>query len=243
MFRRIVMTALAAGVLAGIFGWGLQMVTTTPLIMAAEMYEPGGGEAAMSDAHTHDSAAEETDGHEHDHGDGMWMPEGGMERHAYTLLTSIPMGVGFGFVLTGVFALCGRGVGLNEGVLWGLGGFAAIYLAPALGLPPELPGMMASDLDARQMWWIFAVAGSSVGLALIVFSPNPLWKLAGALITVIPHIVGAPQPEMVDLAEMAGSVPAEMAARFAVTSLVTVGLFWVVLGALAGYFYDRFSEA
>ena len=238
MFRRIVMTALAAGVLAGIFGWGLQMVTTTPLIMSAEMYEGGGGDAAMS--HSHDSAAEETDEHAHSHDDSVWMPEGGMERHTFTLLTSILMGTGFGFVLTGVFALRGRDVGLNQGVLWGLGGFAAVYLAPALGLPPELPGMMASDLEARQIWWVFAVAGGAVGLALIVFSPNPLWKLAGALVLVIPHIVGAPHP---DMADMSGSVPAEVAARFAVTSLITVGLFWIVLGALAGYFYDRFSDA
>ncbi len=239
MFRRIVMTALAAGVLAGIFGWGLQMVTTTPLIAAAEIYENGGGGDAAS--HPHENAAAETDGHAHD--EGAWMPGGGMERHAFTLLTSILMGTGFGFVLTGVFALRGRDVGLNEGVLWGLGGFAALYLAPALGLPPELPGMMAADLDGRQIWWVFTVAGSAVGLALIVFSPNPLWKLAGILLAVIPHIVGAPHPAMVDLADMAGGVPAELAARFAVTSLVTVGLFWVVLGALAGYFYDRFSDA
>jgi len=244
MFRRITMTALAAGVMAGVLGWGLQMVTTTPLIMAAEMYETGGGEAAMS--HTHASAAEETGGHEHSHddghGDSMWMPEGAMERHGFTLLTSILMGTGFGFVLTGVFALRGRDVDLNEGVLWGLGGFAPIYLAPALGLPPELPGMMASDLEGRQMWWAFAVAGGAVGLALIVFSPNPLRKLAGALLAAIPHIAGPPHPAMVEITEMASSVPAEMAARFAVTSLITVGLFWVALGALAAYFYDRFSD-
>ena len=165
-----------------------------------------------------------------------------MERHAFTLLTSILMGTGFGFVLTGVFALRGRNVGLNEGVLWGLGGFAALHLAPAVGLPPELPGMIAGDLEARQIWWAFAVAGSAVGLVMIIFSPSLLWKLAGVLLVVIPHVVGAPHPAMVDVAGMGGGVPAEMAARFAVTSLVTVGLFWIVLGAAAGYFYDRFSD-
>jgi predicted cobalt transporter CbtA len=102
--------------------------------------------------------------------------------------------------------------------------------------------MMASDLEGRQIWWAFAVAGGTVGLALIVFSPKPLWKLAGALLAVIPHIVGPPHPAMVEINEIASSVPAEMAARFAVTSLITVGLFWVALGALVAYFYDRFSD-
>ena len=174
MFRQIVMTALAAGVLAGVFGWGLQMVTTTPIIATAEMLENGGPAMAGAATHSHDTVAAETDGHSHgdDHGDGMWMPADGMERHAFTLLTSILMGIGFGFILSAVFALRGRGVGLNEGVLWGLGGFAALYVSPTLGLPPELPGMMAGDLDARQMWWAFAAAGCAAGLALIVFSES-----------------------------------------------------------------------
>ncbi len=236
MFRRIVMTALAAGVLAGIFMWGLQMITTTPLIMHAEMVENGGGMAM--DQHSHDDADAGADGHSHD--ENAWMPEGGLERHGFSLLTAILMGTGFGFILAAVFALRGKDVGLNEGVLWGLGGFAALYVSPTLGLPPELPGMMAADLDARQMWWAFAAAGCAVGLALIVFSPNRLWKLAGALVIVIPHVVGAPD---LALEDMSAGVPAEMAAQFAVTSLVAVGLFWIVLGALAGYFYNRFEDS
>jgi len=40
-----------------------------------------------------------------------------------------------------------------------------------------------------------------------------------------------------------GNVPAELAARFAVASLVVSGLFWMVLGGFAGYFYDRFQPS
>ena len=235
MFRRIVLTALAAGVLAGIFLWGVQMVTTTPLIIQAEVFESGGMEA---DGHSHDSAAEETDGHSHD--EEAWMPDEGFERHAFTLLTSILMGAGFGFILTAVFALRGRDVGLNEGILWGLGGFAAFYMSPALGMPPELPGMMAPDFDARQIWWISAAISCAAGLALLVFAGNLLWRIAGILVIVAPHAYGAPH---VPLDELYLNIPAELAAQFAVSSLVTVGLFWIVLGAFAGYFYDRFAEA
>jgi len=53
-------------------------------------------------------------------------------------------------------------------------------------------------------------------------------------------LIGAPHPALEDLS---GEVPAELAAQFAVTSLVTVGLFWIVLGAAAGYFYDKFTDA
>lgn len=233
MFRQIVMTALAAGFCAGIFGWGLQMVTTTPQIIAAEMYENN----EADEGHSHGEETSEPDDHDHD--EEAWMPSEGFERHAFTLLTSILMGSGFGFILAGVFALRGADVGFNQGVLWGLGGFAAFYVSPTLGVPPELPGMMAESFEDRQIWWISAMATCAVGLALMVFSANRLWKIAGVLLIAAPHIVGAPFPEVDDLYL---SLPPELAARFAVTSLVTVGLFWVLLGACAGYFYDRFAE-
>ena len=42
MFGRIFLTALAAGVLSGIFIWGAHSIKTTPLILAAEAYENQG---------------------------------------------------------------------------------------------------------------------------------------------------------------------------------------------------------
>ena len=39
MFGRIILTALAAGLISGVFVWGAHMVKTTPLILAAEVYE------------------------------------------------------------------------------------------------------------------------------------------------------------------------------------------------------------
>jgi len=234
MFRQIVLTALLAGLGAGLFGWGLQMVTTTPQIIAAEGFEDGGA----TEGHSHGDETAETDAHAHDA--MAWMPDDGLERHAFTLLTSVLMGIGFSFVLVGVFAMRGQEVGANQGVLWGLGGFAAFYVSPAMGLPPELPGMIAEAVSDRQIWWVSAVITCAIGLAMMVFSSNRLWKIAGALLIAAPHAVGAPHPEMNDLYV---GLPPELAAQFAVTSLVTVGLFWIALGALAGYFYDRFAKA
>jgi predicted cobalt transporter CbtA len=47
-------------------------------------------------------------------------------------------------------ARSGHDLDARRGLLWGLGGFAALHLAPAVGLPPELPGMASADLAARQ---------------------------------------------------------------------------------------------
>lgn len=225
MFRRIMMTALVAGTLAGIFVWCVQLVTTTPLIHHAEQYEGGGGHS--------------DDGAETDHGTAAtWMPQEGFERHAFTLLSSVLMGVGFGFILTAVFALRGKEIDTRQGVLWGLGGFAALYVAPALGLPPELPGMMGADVSDRQLWWAATAVATAISLGLLVFGENMVIRLAGVVIMVIPHVVGAPHPS-----EYSTGVPAELVAQFAVSSLITVGLFWIVLGGLVGYFFRKFEDA
>ncbi len=222
MFKRLVFSALAAGVLAGVFMWGLQMVSTVPLIAQAEIFEVTG---------SHE--------HNHDEAEAAFAPEDGFQRHAFTLLAAVLLGVGFSFMLVAIFALRGAEVDARQGLLWGIGGYAAFYLSPAFGLPPELPGMMAADLDARQMWWAFAAVSAAFGLGMCVFAENKLWKIAGALIVSVPHVVGAPHV-MID--DMGGGPPAELAAQFVTASLVTMAVFWAVLGMLSGYFYARFDD-
>ncbi len=148
------------------------------------------------------------------------------------MLANALTGVGFGFVLVAGFALARRPVDWRRGALWGLGGFAVFSLAPALGLPPELPGMAAANLAARQLWWSATVAATGIGLALIVFSPRAALKGLGAVLLVAPHAIGAPHPE-----HFAGTVPAELAAEFVMASLLASALFWTALGGIAGYLY------
>lgn len=229
MVRRIVLTALAAGAIAGLFMWAIQVVKVVPLIHQAEAYEQ---HAEATPAHSHDAA---TPGHSHD-GDA-WEPAEGFERHAFTLLADLIVGVGFGFILVGVIALRGRDVTWRQGIAWGLAGFAAFYAGPSLGLPPELPGMAAADLAGRQVWWLFTAAATAGGLAMASFGRNAVSVLSGVLLVLIPHLIGAPthHPE-------GGPLPAVLAAEFAVASLVTVQLFWIVLGGFTGYFYGRFGR-
>jgi cobalt transporter subunit CbtA len=123
-------------------------------------------------------------------------------------------------------------------VLWGGAGFLAFGLAPALGLPPELPGAPAADLASRQTWWLLAAGCTASGLALMAFARQPILRLAGVAALVIPHAIGAPHADGV-----AGSVPAELAGRFAVASLFAAAVFWGVLGGLSGYLFQRFDRA
>jgi cobalt transporter subunit CbtA len=139
-------------------------------------------------------------------------------------------------------AFAGRPADARRGLLWGLAGYGVFAVAPALGLPPELPGMMAADLAARQVWWIMTVGGTAAGLALVVFAPAKPYKrplqIAGLALIVLPHLLGAPH-----LAAEAGTVPAELAARFVVASLAASALFWAVLGAVVGHVMARLLPA
>lgn len=236
MFRRILATAILAGGLAGLFASGLQSWKVVPLILEAEVYE----EQAI--AHGHPGVAHEHANHGADHqtvaAAPEWQPAEGLERTLYTVLANLLAGVGFAALLMGAIALSGREVGPGEGVLWGLGGFAAFTLSPSLGLPPELPGMVAADLAARQAWWAGTAAATAGGLALLVFPRRTLFKVLGVVLIVAPHALGAPHG-----GGGGGVVPPELMARFATASVVTAGLFWVALGGLAGSFYRRFGRA
>ncbi len=228
----MVLTALAAGAIAGLFMWAVQAAKVVPLILHAEVYEQQ-GEAAHAAVHSSEAAVP----HSHE-GDDAWEPADGFERQAFTLLADLIVGMGFAFLLVGAIALRGGEITWRQGVAWGLAGFAAFYAGPSLGLPPELPGMVAADLPDRQIWWIGTAVATAGGLALAIFGRRLLPVAAGVALVLLPHVIGAPGP-----VPESGPLPATLAAEFAVASLVTVQLFWIVLGGLSGYFYDRFGRA
>lgn len=239
MFRRIFFTAVIAGLLGGVAISAVQEFTTTPIILHAEEFESKGtatehkhgarslGLSLISPALAHgpEKAA-----------DGTWGPSDGLERTLFTTLANILTGIGFALVLTACFALYGRPVNGQTGVLWGLAGFGIASLAPALGLPPEVPGAMAADLASRQIWWFLCVALTTAGLWAMIFRNGAAWMVGGIVLIALPHLIGAPQPERVG-----GSVPPEIAAHFVAASLVTAAIFWCAIGWLAGTFWTRFA--
>jgi cobalt transporter subunit CbtA len=229
-YLRIFLTvALLAGIGAGLVAWGVHMLTTTPLILQAEVYENAGetSEPAAT-AHTADS--------EHHHDAEAWGPAEGWERNLFTLGADIVTGVGFAFLLTAAMVFFGKGADWRRGLLWGLAGFACFTLAPALGLPPELPGTEAAPLLERQLWWI----GTAIATAGGLFAAARLRNVYGYAIAVVliaaPHVIGAPQPEVTG-----GLAPEELEHKFVLIAIASSLVFWLVLGVLTGAFFKRYA--
>ena len=238
IFRNVVFIAALAGLVAGLAVSAMQFFATTPLIVQAEEYEEtaaAGHDHAHDHAHNSDAAHAHDDGHGHSH-DG-WMPEDGVEREFYTGLANVVTAIGFGLILVVISELAGGIQSWRQGLYWGFGGFAVFTLAPGLGLPPELPGMPAADLFARQAWWVATVAATAGGLALIAFGKSAVLAIVGVALIVAPHLVGAPQPE-----SHASPVPVELHGQFVTAVTLTSLVFWLILGAMVGILRDRFAE-
>jgi cobalt transporter subunit CbtA len=238
LFQRLFFAVLLAGLISGAAMVALQQWRVVPLIIAAEAYE--GVEAPA--AHSHDAAPAATDvaaaEPAHEHGEDEWMPADGTERTLFTVASGVFAALGFAFVLSAASVLTGFEVTARNGVLWGLAGFAVFQLAPAFGLPPELPGMPAADVVARQIWWWGTAAATATAIFGIAKFQNFAAVAIGIVLIVVPHVIGAPQP-----AEHASAVPAPLAAAFAANTLFAGLAFWLLLGPLYGYFVARVGRA
>ncbi|MEO6014463.1 MAG: CbtA family protein [Devosia sp.] len=248
LFQRIFFAAVLSGLAAGGVMAGLQQWRVAPLILAAEVYENA------EPAHSHDEGAVDvapTPGpspqgggvqvvpaHEHEHDEDAWAPADGPERVGFTVSADILAALGFAFVLAAASVLGGIDVTARNGVIWGLAGFAVFQLAPAFGLAPELPGMPAADLLARQIWWWgTAIATATAIFGIAKFQNWPAIAI-GAVLVLLPHVIGAPQL----VGEHESGVPAHLATEFAANTLFVGAAFWMVLGPLYGWLVARFAE-
>jgi cobalt transporter subunit CbtA len=202
---------LLAGLVAGLAIAALQHVTTTPLILQAEVYETA--------QHAHEQAPVEEG----------WKPANGFQRTAATSVATVATAAGYALILLAGMLAAGEKIAPRRAVAWGACAFAATGLATALGLAPQLPGAAETDLAHRQLWWFGAAAATGLGLYALLRLEQPLAKIAGVALLVAPHLVGAPQP-----ATPESTVPAEIAARFAAASLSVQALAWVLAGAMVG---------
>lgn len=234
MFRNMIFSAVIAGVLAGLLLSAVQRLQVVPIIFEAEAYEMAEETVAATSTDGHSHSHSHSHSHEAAEEEG-WAPEDGKERTNYTVLANILAGIGFSLLLAAAIMFKNRS-GLKNGLLWGLGGYVAFFVAPSLGLLPEIPGTVTADLASRQIWWGATVMATIAGLGVLVFSEGVLMKGIGVILLVVPHLVGAPHP-----AEHSSLAPESLTHAFVQATAVANGVFWVVLGGLTGLFLQKMS--
>lgn len=247
MFQRILTGAVFAGAAAGLIAALLHFAFVQPVLLLGEQYESGelvyfGNAEAAGHDHGHSRDAGTGDGHAHDNSEGGHSHDHGavgsdLQRNGLTVIFTALIYVSYAAILTAGFALAemaGRRIGAVEGLLWGLAGYLAFQLAPALGFPPELPGTVAADLGERQVWWWLTVVATGGGLALLAYGGKVwMYPLAGAALA-LPHVIGAPQID-----GFWGVAPPEVGSLFAARALGVGLVAWCLMGWLAGGLWSR----
>lgn len=237
LFRRIFFAAVLSGAVAGLALAGIQQWRVVPLILEAELYEGEDhthGDVVQTEAH------DESVTHTHEIAEPAepWSPADGFERTTYTILATTLVSMGFALMLGAISVFVGINITLANSVLWGLGGFVAFTMAPAFGLPPELPGMAAADLVARQIWWWGTALATGAALLGMAKFRTPASVAIGIALIAIPHLVGAPQPP-----DEHTALPAHLATAFAASTLTASMIFWMIMATLTGWLNERFGTA
>lgn len=219
MFSRVVTAGLFSGCIAGLLGGLLQLYFVQPVLLHAELYESGQlihfGSNAM--AHSHQG-----------HNDFDMM------RDLLSLGFSMAIYVGYGLIMVALMAIRMESdpmISIRQGLVWGLAGFIAVHLAPGFGLPPEVPGVASASLESRQIWWGGTVLASALAFWMIAFGRSSLAFGLAIILLLTPHVIGAPEPEM-----LTGPVPPEIASHFAARAFGVGIASWALLGLFSSYF-------
>lgn len=225
MIKNLLSSAVFAGLIAGLLAALLQFVFVIPLLLEGELYETGARVHFVIEGTTQSIKAAQALG-------GDW------SRHLMTIGFNIVTYTGYGLLLAAAMGFArerfGSPLSAKIGVIWGLCGYIAVQLAPAMGLPPELPGTVAAELGPRQMWWSGTILATGFGLAAIAFAAD-LWKQAiGLAVILLPQFIGAPH-----LDTYYGIAPPELASEFTTASLGAAAVGWAILGYFCAFFLVR----
>ncbi len=219
MIQRFVISALFAGALAGLIAGILQLIFVQPVLLHAELYE--GGDLVHFGA---DPVSAHPD-----------LPGFDPVRDGLSLVFTMLTYTGYALMMIAAMSLAedrGAQIDARTGILWGIAGFVAFHFAPGLTLAPEVPGVAAADVAARQVWWFATVAAAAVAMWLIGFGKGwAAWGVA-VILLMAPHVIGAPEPDT-----FTGPVPTEIGALFAARAFGVGMAAWVLLGCFAGYFW------
>jgi cobalt transporter subunit CbtA len=206
--RTVLLPGLIGGTVAGLIASLLHQLFLVPLILHAEAIELGGAQHLQH----------------------------GIDRMLGTMLFDCLGAIGFALLLAA--ALVYRPPSSwKQGLMWGIAGFATFSLAPALGLPPQLPGAEGAPLLARQLWWLGCALSTGVGLAAYAFARAPILRVLGIALIVVPHVIGAPAGGIL-------AVSNQRSARdFALTSLAIAFVMWTLIGVLTAASMRRVGKS
>jgi predicted cobalt transporter CbtA len=70
-----------------------------------------------------------------------------------------------------------------------------------------------------------------------VFSRHWLMKILGVAILAVPHVIGAPQPQVHSML-----APEALEAQFKIASQLTNVVFWLALGLISAWLFRRKSD-
>lgn len=255
MFHKMLTSAIGAGCAAWLFAAALHFAFVQEYILLGETYETGAtvhfagvapqtaddghAHAEGTAAHSHEpaEATEATEEVAHDHGGGADVSE--QTRNLWTVAFFGLVYVAYAMIMVAGFGLArayGKTITQREGLLWGIAGFAAFQLAPSMGLAPELPGTMAADLAARQIWWWGTTLATATGLALLGYGRGLASTALAVVVLAAPHVIGAPVLE-----GFSGVAPPEVAGAFSARVLGVALAVWALMGWVAGFLWS--SEA
>ncbi len=225
-FRQTFFVAFLTALIASLVFSLYQFYFINPLIFAAEIYEV----AEPVDLNAVTQIEE-------------WSPGDGIERSLYTLLANFLMSLAYSLLLASAMLFRGS-CSTIKGLAWGIAAYLSFFIAPGLGLPPEIPGMQAADLNLRQNWWFLCVVLTALGLAVFIFSPR-YYKGAGVILLILPHLIGAPvakihgfsHPDPVAIVKLT-----ELWQQFILHTSIANALLWLIIGATTGFLCYKFID-
>lgn len=206
MWGRIALAAGAAGIAAGLTLTAVQQLQVAPLIDAGERLE----QSLPQRADAPEPPAPETP-----------------SRLTATAVANVVLATGFALILAACIALRGH-AGWRAGLAWGLAGYAVFFLAPALGVPPRLPGLDSAPLQDRTLWWVETALLTACGLWLVAFGKGRASRIAGVALAALPHVLGAPPTP-----QPTGALR-DLALQFAFATALANAFLWLAIGAIVG---------
>lgn len=220
-FRNLVLSAFTIAIVAGLFLSAYQTSAITPIILESEVYE-------VLDPITEDTPE-------------AWSPEDGTVRAGFSFIANFLVCFTYALLLMSAMATR-KSLTVSQGVFWGTCAYLSIFVAPAIGLAPEIPGMEAAHLEGRQAWWLLTVIFTVLGLWSLAFKPIA-FKVFASLLILTPHLIGAPKPEhhgFVNQNPEAITALTDLWHQFIIQTSIANGLLWLIIGTLSALLTLKF---